>query len=105
MKNTGNNKNKKSNPYRILSKIATTTTSNSTQDTTIENNNNTDRNYNSEKTSVTVILPDITNTDKSQNIHVSNLEFTKDKLQEAIIWSEIVGKPLCKRRKRRSYGN
>ncbi len=26
-------------------------------------------------------------------------------LQEAILWSEILGKPVCRRRKRRSYGN
>jgi hypothetical protein len=27
--------------------------------------------------------------------------FSQKKLQEAIIWSEILGKPVCKRRKRR----
>ena len=26
-------------------------------------------------------------------------------LQEAILWSEILGKPVCRRRKRRSYGD
>lgn len=31
--------------------------------------------------------------------------FTKKNLQEAIIWSEIIGEPVCKRRKRRQYGS
>ena len=28
-----------------------------------------------------------------------------NQLQEAIIWSEIIGKPVCKRRKRSYYGS
>lgn len=31
----------------------------------------------------------------------SNMNISSKQLQEAIIWSEILGKPLCKRRKRR----
>jgi hypothetical protein len=31
--------------------------------------------------------------------------FTQDDLQQAIIWSEILGKPVSKRRVRRYYGN
>lgn len=34
----------------------------------------------------------------------SQLEITQRKLQEAIIWSEILGKPVSKRRKRSFYG-
>lgn len=30
---------------------------------------------------------------------------TRKKLQEAVIWSEIIREPLCKRRKRRGYGD
>lgn len=30
-----------------------------------------------------------------------NLQISQKKIQEAIIWSEILGKPMCKRRKRR----
>jgi hypothetical protein len=30
-----------------------------------------------------------------------NLELSQQKLTEAIIWSEVLGKPLCKRRKSR----
>jgi len=30
-------------------------------------------------------------------------ELTPEKLQEAILWSEILGKPVCKRRKCRVY--
>jgi hypothetical protein len=135
MKNTGNNKNKfssyltmssifgvnntsdttnnmiqntipskKSNPYRVLSKITTDNTKSNTPDTMIEKPYNpsttTDSNYNND----TMINSNI-NVNKNQSTHISNLSFTRDKLQEAIIWSEIVREPLCKRRKRRSYGN
>lgn len=31
--------------------------------------------------------------------------FTEDDLRQAIIWSEILGKPVSKRRERRYYGN
>lgn len=31
--------------------------------------------------------------------------FTDTDLQQAIIWSEILGKPMCKRRERRNYVN
>lgn len=30
---------------------------------------------------------------------------TQVDLQQAVIWSEILGKPMCKRRERRAYGN
>ena len=30
---------------------------------------------------------------------------TQEDLQQAIIWSEILGKPKCKSRERRAYGN
>ncbi len=32
-------------------------------------------------------------------------KITQADLQQAIIWSEILGKPMCKRRERRTYGN
>jgi hypothetical protein len=32
-------------------------------------------------------------------------DFTRVDLQQAIIWSEILGKPVSKRRERRYYGN
>lgn len=34
----------------------------------------------------------------------SSFNLSSEKLQEAIIWSEIIGKPVCKRRKRNYYG-
>jgi hypothetical protein len=34
-----------------------------------------------------------------------NIEVTPGRLQEAVIWSEILGKPKAKSRKRRSYEN
>ncbi len=34
-----------------------------------------------------------------------NIEVTPRRLQEAVIWSEILGKPKAKSRKRRSYEN
>jgi hypothetical protein len=40
----------------------------------------------------------------SQNDRIGTLDFTQisqKRLQEAIIWSEILGKPMCKRRERR----
>jgi len=39
----------------------------------------------------------------SQIKNVGSIGFgvSQKKLQEAIIWSEILGKPMCKRRKRR----
>ncbi len=50
--------------------------------------------------------PDITvDIDISLTRKVSNdyldLQISHKKLQEAIIWSELLGKPICKRRKRR----
>lgn len=51
--------------------------------------------------------------DKDQKINIitqnTNIDsFDKNlpsrQLQEAIIWSEILGKPVCKRRKRSYYG-
>jgi len=35
------------------------------------------------------------------NSKVFNVNTPKSKLQEAIIWSEILGKPMCKRRRKR----
>ncbi len=32
-------------------------------------------------------------------------DFTLKHLQDAIVWSEIIGKPVCKKRKRRQYGD
>lgn len=40
---------------------------------------------------------------KSGNQPYFNIEAGGKKLQEAVIWSEILGKPLSKRRKRRYY--
>lgn len=40
----------------------------------------------------------------NQNANNNTLDFSelsKQRLQEAIIWSEILGKPMCKRRERR----
>jgi hypothetical protein len=40
----------------------------------------------------------------NQNFNNNTLEFSElsqKRLQEAIIWSEILGKPMCKRRERR----
>lgn len=57
-------------------------------------------------------IPDNPINDKSQNqdIIIQNKNIYSDdksmpavKLQEAIIWSEILGKPVCKRRKRSYY--
>lgn len=54
--------------------------------------------------------PDITvDIDISLTRKVSNddldLQISHKKLQEAIIWSELLGKPVCKRRKKKIYGN
>lgn len=45
-------------------------------------------------------------TNSSNNVPVApenpiKIELSQQKLTEAIIWSEILGKPLCKRRKSR----
>lgn len=48
---------------------------------------------------VTVIV-----TDSQTTISEPEL-ITQADLQQAIIWSEILGKPMCKRRERRTYGN
>ncbi len=32
-------------------------------------------------------------------------DFSQKHLQDVIIWSEIIGKPVCKKRKRRQYGD
>lgn len=34
-----------------------------------------------------------------------SINITQKNFQEAIIWSELLGKPMCKRRKRRYYGD
>lgn len=46
------------------------------------------------------ILPKYTMPEEPKEIIVS-----KERLQDAVIWSEILGKPLSKRRHRRSYHN
>lgn len=38
---------------------------------------------------------------KSSEFEDTTQQITSQKLQDAVIWSEILGKPLCKRRKRR----
>lgn len=40
--------------------------------------------------------------DNKKNIDIN---ITQKDLKEAIIWSEILGKPMCKRGKRRNYVN
>lgn len=58
-------------------------------------------------------IPDNLINDKSQDPDIIIQNKTIDcvdksvhtiQLQEAIIWSEILGKPVCKRRKRSYYG-
>jgi hypothetical protein len=44
---------------------------------------------------------DMKSGNKSLTGEVKGLALTKIKLREAVIWSEIIGEPLCKRRKRR----
>lgn len=41
----------------------------------------------------------------SRTIEKESEYFTQNDLEKAIIWSEILGKPLSKRRERRYYGN
>ena len=40
-----------------------------------------------------------------QDIPTQTDDITQMDLQQAIIWSEVLGKPLSKRRERRYYGN
>jgi hypothetical protein len=53
-------------------------------------------------------MPKVEVTATAPGIKADNLEsdvLTQSDLQQAIIWSEILGKPLSKRRKRRYYGD
>jgi len=36
-----------------------------------------------------------------KNVSFLEFEISQKKLQEAVIWTEILGQPMCKRRKRR----
>jgi hypothetical protein len=42
---------------------------------------------------------------QKKNADPINRSLPSIQLQEAIIWSEILGKPICKRRKRSYYGH
>lgn len=44
-------------------------------------------------------------TAKSVKQQSFNIELDKKRLQDAVIWSEILGKPMSKRRKRRNYAD
>ncbi len=41
---------------------------------------------------------------QKKQIDPINKNLPSEHLQDAIIWSEILGKPICKRRKRSYYG-
>ncbi len=41
---------------------------------------------------------------QEKNVDYINRSLPSMQLQEAIIWSEILGKPICKRRKRNYHG-
>jgi hypothetical protein len=51
------------------------------------------------KVAVTVTVPN-----SQEKVQEKDLAAQID-LQQAIIWSEIIGKPMCKRRERRYYGD
>ena len=51
------------------------------------------------KVEVSITTPVIQESNKQTD------DVTHTDLQQAIIWSEILGKPVCKRRVRRYYGN
>lgn len=56
-------------------------------------------NEKSQKTEIIIQKNYVDCMDRSSRVNLSS-----EKLQEAIIWSEIIGKPVCKRRKRSYYG-
>jgi hypothetical protein len=69
---------------------------NKTEDSTIKNKEQSSGRYNEKE--------DAELNEKHSSARIiepSNRNVTSKQLQEAIIWSEILGKPLCKRRKRR----
>lgn len=64
-------------------------------------------NKNLDKDRYHVNSPDIKsdiNPDTNQRINqdIYKFRFSKNQLQEGIIWSEVLGKPKCKQRKRRT---
>lgn len=54
---------------------------------------------NADKTADISVDIDI-NIDRKRDTNGLNLQISQQKLREAIIWSELLGKPVCKRRKR-----
>lgn len=65
-----------------------------TKDTHIPDNNTIDNKYQMSD----III-------QKKNVDYVNKNLTSAQLQEAVIWSEILGKPICKRRKRSYHSN